>query len=146
MDKLNLPPFNFAIKEFENGLHVYDTVRKKYIKLTPEEWVRQHFVHYLITEHRYPKSLFRLETGLRYNELLKRSDVLVYDRDGKPFVLAECKSAKTRLDEKVLRQAATYNYSLRPKFLIVTNGMEFLCTRLDSGQPEWLQSIPEFPE
>jgi len=147
MDKLNLPPFHFKINEFENGVHVYDIIRKKFVKLTPEEWVRQHLVHYLINELHYPKSLIKVETGLRYNRLLKRSDVLAYNRNGEPFLLAECKSSTTKLDDRTLGQVAAYNYSIGSEYLLATNGMIFLCCRpRDGDKIKWLPKIPEYPK
>ncbi|MFL5728166.1 MAG: type I restriction enzyme HsdR N-terminal domain-containing protein, partial [Cytophagaceae bacterium] len=85
MQKLNLPQFDVKIQESNGKTEIFDALRKKYIVLTPEEWVRQHFVNLLIQHYNYPKSLISLESGLKYNELQKRSDIVVYDREGKPF-------------------------------------------------------------
>ena len=106
MDRLNLPGFDIKLKREERNTLVFDQIRKKYVVLTPEEWVRQHFINYLISDLEFPRSLINVEQGLRYNRLLKRSDILVYNREGKPVVLVECKSARVNLNQKVVEQAA----------------------------------------
>jgi len=102
-------------------------IRKKYVVLTPEEWVRQHFVHYLINDLKYPRSLFRLEGALTYNSLQKRSDILIRDREGKPWMLVECKSPAIKLTQKAFNQIAVYNMTIGASFLAVTNGMVHYC-------------------
>src|SRR5690606_41190461 len=92
MLKLNLPSFDYNLLKEEGKIWILDGIRKKYIVLTPEEWVRQHFIHYLINEKKYPRSLMRIEGGLRYNALQKRSDIVVYDVKGLPWLVVECKA------------------------------------------------------
>jgi len=127
MFELNLPSIDSNIRKEEGKVWIFDIIRKKYIVLTPEEWVRQHFIHYLIKELKYPKSLFKVESGLLFNTLLKRSDVVIHDRLGKPWMLVECKSPAIKLTQKAFNQIAVYNMTIGAKFLAVTNGMVHYC-------------------
>ena len=147
MKKLNLPPFNYKIKRETNGNKIFDIIRKKYLVLTPEEWVRQHFVHFLINHLHYPKSLISIESGLKYNSLRKRSDIVVYDKMGSPFLLVECKSANSPITSNAVFQAGTYNHTLKAKYIVVTNGLSFLCGKVKSSNEkiDWLDNIPPFP-
>jgi predicted type IV restriction endonuclease len=124
---LNLPSIAAATKKDQGKVWIFDIIRKKYIVLTPEEWVRQHFVHYLIHNLNYPKALFRVEGSLTYNRLQKRSDILIHDREGKPWMLVECKSPSIKLTQKAFNQIAVYNMTIGAKFLAVTNGMVHYC-------------------
>lgn len=146
MHKLNLPQIKVSLKKEEGKVWIFDVIRKKYIVLTPEEWVRQHFIHYLITDLKYPKSLFRIESSLTYNTLQKRSDILIFDRLGKPWMLVECKSADIRLSQKAFNQVAVYNMTVNAKYLAVTNGrMHFCCEASKEGTVAiFLESFPEF--
>lgn len=126
--QLNFPTYNFKLKNLENGNYIFDIIRKKYVLLTPEEWVRQHLLHYMVSEMRCPASLVGVEKGLTVNRLKKRFDVLAYHTNGQPVMLAECKSPDIKLDESVFRQAAIYNTVFRVKLLLITNGLEhFFC-------------------
>jgi predicted type IV restriction endonuclease len=125
--KLNLPTPNFSIRKDQGKVWIFDMIRKKYVVLTPEEWVRQHFVHYLINDLKYPRSLFRLEGALTYNSLPKRSDILIRDREGKPWMLVECKSPAIKLTQRAFNQIAVYNMTIGATFLAVTNGMVHYC-------------------
>lgn len=126
MVDLNLPPFDYKLKKADGKLWIFDVIRKKYIVLLPEEWVRQHFIHYLIDSGRYPKSLIKIEGGLRYNELRKRSDILVYDRAGKPWMIVECKAPEIKVTEETVFQASVYNATIQAKYVAVTNGLTHL--------------------
>lgn len=121
-------------------------IRKKYLVLTPEEWVRQHFIHYLIAELKYPKSLFRIESSLTYNKLQKRSDILVFNRDAKPWILIECKSPDIKLSQKAFNQVAIYNMTVNAKFVAVTNGLVHYCCEAakEGEQAIFLESFPVF--
>lgn len=143
---LNLPKFEIQVKEMDKGTCIFDVIRKKYIVLTPEEWVRQHFIHFLINSYKYPKSLMKVESGLKYNNLQKRSDIQVYTRKGHPFLVVECKASNVKLDSKVIDQAALYNKSIGADYIIVTNGMNFRCLKTTSIIVEWVEKIPVFPK
>ncbi len=146
MQKLNLPEFKPTLKKEEGKIWIFDMIRKKYLVLTPEEWVRQHFIHYLIAELKYPKSLFRIESSLTYNKLQKRSDILVFNRDAKPWILIECKSPDIKLSQKAFNQVAIYNMTVNAKFVAVTNGLVHYCCEAakEGEQAIFLESFPVF--
>lgn len=148
MAPLNLPSFDVKVKKSSGKVFIFDSVRKKYVVLTPEEWVRQHVINYLIQHRFYPKSLFRIEGSLTYNTLQKRSDILVYDRKGKPWMLVECKSAALKLSQRAFNQAAIYNMTIGAKYVAVSNGMvHYCCLAPKHGvDPEFLEEFPEFEE
>lgn len=142
--KLNLPSFAHKVKALNGKPHIYDLIRRKYIMLTPEEWVRQHFMHLLINQYHYPKSLFAVETGLYYNKLAKRSDVMVLGTDGRPHLLVECKSPDVKISQATMAQIARYNFTLRPRFLAITNGLAHFCFKIEDGQIVYLDDFPIF--
>ena len=120
---LNLPEATLKLIKEQDQFYVYDIIRKKNVVLTPEEWVRQHFIHYLISTCKYPQTLFKVETGLTYNKLSKRSDIKIYNREGTVFMLVECKSFSIPLNQKTVTQAAVYNKSIDAEWLVITNGL-----------------------
>jgi hypothetical protein len=147
MFKLNLPDFNLTIRKEDGKVWIFDIIRKKYIVLTPEEWVRQHFIHYLINHLKYPKTLFRIEGSLTYNKLQKRSDIVIHDREGRPWMLVECKAPNIKLTQKAFNQVAVYNMTVGARFVAVTNGMVQYCFEPSSkGEANHLAAFPEFPE
>ena len=142
---LNLPSYPFKIKEEEASVFIFDDIRKKYLLLTPEEWVRQHVVKYLIHEKNYPKTLIKLEGGLKLNALQKRTDILIFDSSGKRVVLVECKAPSVNITQKVFDQIARYNFVHRTECLIVSNGLEHYCCQIDFEQKTY-RFIPEIPD
>jgi type I site-specific restriction endonuclease len=134
MYKLNLPQFEYKLKKEEGKVWIFDGIRKKFIVLTPEEWVRQHFIHYLTQEKKYPRALIKVEGGLIYNQLQKRTDIVVFNRDGAPWMIVECKSPTIPVSPLTLSQASVYNSTLKAEFLTVTNGLTHYCARID-----WLE-------
>jgi hypothetical protein len=146
MQRLNLPSFDYKLKKAEGKVWIFDVIRKKYIILTPEEWVRQHFLHYLLNELYYPKALTKVEGGLVYNTLSKRSDIVIFDRDAKPWMLVECKSPETKITENTLHQASSYNATLKAKYLTVTNGLMHVCseTNWNEGTTRLLDELPKY--
>src|SRR5262245_23759122 len=131
MVQLNLPHFDYQLKKEEGKVWIFDGIRKKYVVLTPEEWVRQHMVQYLVRELQYPRSLIRIEGGVTYNQLQKRSDILVFDREGNPWMIVECKSPEVKLSDNAMHQAATYNASHKARYLLITNGLRHFCALTD---------------
>jgi len=123
MQTLNLPQFAYKAKQIGEKVHIYDAIRRQYVMLTPEEWVRQHVVHWLASEFKYPKSLMQIESGLRYNAMTKRSDLVIYDRAGKPFMLVECKAPSVALTDATFAQVARYNSVLKAPYLMISNGL-----------------------
>ncbi|MFP4024003.1 MAG: type I restriction enzyme HsdR N-terminal domain-containing protein [Thiohalospira sp.] len=146
MERLNLPTYSFNIKLKEQRKYIFDFIRKKYVILTPEEWVRQNFLKYLVEEKKYPASLIAVEKEFKLNTLSKRSDAVVYNRSGQPFLIVECKATTVKIDQKVFDQIARYNMKLNVKFLIVTNGLEHYCCKIDIENQKYyfLKDIPEF--
>ncbi|MCK6649416.1 MAG: type I restriction enzyme HsdR N-terminal domain-containing protein [Bacteroidia bacterium] len=146
MRALNLPGYSFKLKESSGKVQILDELRKKYVVLTPEEWVRQHIVRYLIQEKKYPASLIAIEIGLKYNQLQKRADVLVYDRQGAPFLLVECKAPEIKITQDVFHQIAVYNMTFKVRYLLVTNGMDHFICEMDytNNSYQFLKEIPVF--
>ncbi|EAZ80143.1 type I restriction enzyme HsdR N-terminal domain-containing protein [Algoriphagus machipongonensis] len=145
LPNLNLPPFEPKLQEVDGKLGIFDSLRKKYLILTPEEWVRQHWINFLIHHLDYPKGLIVLERGLVYNKLQKRTDLVVWDKEGKPYLLIECKAPKIKLNQKTMQQACLYNQKINAKYLIITNGLNHLCLSWDEGSGKF-QQIKTFPE
>ena len=127
---LNLPPFNYQIKKEANKTYLFDIIRKKYVHLTPEEWVRQHVIHYLITHLGYPQPLITLEKNIQKTASpTLRPDIIVYSPSARPLILIECKASKTPIAEKTLQQVVRYNTQQAP-FLLLTNGINHLCLHM----------------
>ena len=146
MIKLNLPAFDCVVKKEEGKFFILDIIRKKYLVLTPEEWVRQHFINYLVTELKYPKALIKIEGGLTFNKLSKRSDIVVFNRNGEPWMIVECKAPNQKINQSTLRQASVYNHTLRGKYLTVTNGLVHICCEVNwnEGKTAVLTALPTF--
>jgi hypothetical protein len=144
MIHLNLPPAHVKLKKSSGQVWIWDIIRRKYIVLTPEEWVRQHFVHYLIYHKNYPRPLIKVERGLTYHQLQKRSDIVVFNREGKPWMIVECKAPDQLLSQRTAVQASVYNKTLQANFLVITNGLLHLFFATD-WQKEITESIPELP-
>lgn len=146
MINLKLPAFEPKIRKNGEKLEIFDPIRKKFLVLTPEEWVRQHFVNFLVHHHHYPKSLIKLEGGLKYNSISKRSDIVVYDRRGTPFMLVECKANDVKLTQKVLEQISVYNLKIGAPYQVITNGMIHYCFLLNKETQCYtiLDSLPAF--
>ncbi|MDX6747194.1 type I restriction enzyme HsdR N-terminal domain-containing protein [Polaribacter sp. PL03] len=146
MQKLNLPNYKFRLKSNENKTLIFDNLRKKYMVLTPEEWVRQHYVQYLIEEKKYPISLIALEKQLTINNRKKRTDILVFNAEGKPDIIVECKAPKIKITQATFDQIARYNLKLRANFLIVTNGLEHFYCKMDFENETYifLKEIPDY--
>ena len=144
MEPLNLPPFDHKVKQVNGKPYIFDIIRRKYVSLTPEEWVRQHFIHLLITHYKYPKSLFAIETGMKYNKLAKRTDIMILANDGTPFLLVECKAPFIKIGEAALAQISRYNFTLRPAYLAATNGMNHYCFQAKDGQIHYMDDFPVY--
>lgn len=147
LPRLNLPPFEIKTSWIDGNQQIWDIIRKQHVVLTPEEWVRQHFVHLLVESLQYPKGLFKIESSLNYDKKRKRSDIQVLDRDGKVFLLVECKSPAMKLDEKTLKQVAEYNHSVQASYLSITNGLKHFIWVYDPDKNSFdaLSEFPTFP-
>lgn len=138
MQELNFPKYTFRFKSNENKLSVFDEIRKKFILLTPEEWVRQNVVQYLLNEKRYPKSLTNVEKVIKVNDLTKRYDVVVYNSDGSIFLLVECKAPNIKITQETFNQIARYNLVLKAEHLMVTNGLNHYFCKMDFENEKYL--------
>ena len=146
MIALNFPPYSFRLKNSENKTHIFDVIRKKFVVLQPEEWVRQHLVKYLIENKNYPKSHINVEKQLKVNSIKKRYDIVVFNSDGSIEILVECKAPEILINQKTFDQIARYNLNLSANYLIVTNGLTHFYCKMDLEQEkyEFLKDIPDF--
>ena len=146
MPQLNLPNAVLKTKLVEGTTQVFDAVRKKYLVLTHEEWVRQQFIHYLNLEKKYPLGLMGVEQMVKYNEQSTRADIVLYTDEGKPSMIVECKAPKVKITQDAFNQIAKYNFKLRVDFLVVTNGIQHFCCSMDyeSNKITFLEEIPQF--
>ena len=146
MVDLNIPEQNIEIKSINSKNYIFDLIRKKHLVLTPEEWVRQNLVSYFINDLNYPKGLIKTESSLKYNNLKKRSDILIYNNDMTHYMIVECKSYKMKLNKSHLNQSAMYNKIYRSRYLMVSNGMVHIVCEYDWEKEtfKFRSSIPEF--
>ncbi len=142
---LNLPLYSFKTKTHGEITKIFDVIRRKYVTLTPEEWVRQNFIQYLVNEKKYPASLIAIEIPISYNTLKKRGDIVTYDKTGAQVVLVECKAPDIKITQSVFDQIARYNLTLKVKYLVVTNGLEHYCCQMDHEKQSYV-FLPEVPE
>ncbi|KIA86790.1 type I restriction enzyme HsdR N-terminal domain-containing protein [Flavobacterium sp. AED] len=146
MQKLNFQLYNFRFKNSENKVSIFDEIRKKFIILTPEEWVRQHVVQFLLEEKKYPKSLINVEKVLKVNGLRKRYDVVVFNTDGSIFILIECKAPEIKIAQATFDQIARYNMTMKAQFLMVTNGLNHYFCQMDFENEKYafLENLPNY--
>jgi hypothetical protein len=146
MIKLNLPSYDAKIKKESDKLYIFDLIRKKFVALLPEEWVRQHLLHYLITVKKYPKGLFKVESQHHYHAKAKRTDILIYDNETKPWLLAECKSPDVQISTASVNQISVYNKTLGAKYLLLCNGIDMYCWKFEKedGEHVLLTELPDF--
>lgn len=147
---MNLPTYSFRITGDEGSEKIFDPVRKKFVKLTPEEWVRQNFIQYLIHEGKYPPGLMEIEVMFRlHKKLIKRIDIRVRDRKGNPVLLVECKSYKVEInDDKVKDQIGEYNMHFKVPYVVITNGINHYAFRYDTekNQYDYMMVIPLYED
>lgn len=145
MQSLNLPKYEFRLITKNKEEHIYDIIRNKFLLLTPEEWVRQHMIHYLIKDLRYPKGLVKVESGVVYNASVKRSDIVIYNTLGRPYILVECKSPSIKINQSTFEQVAMYNRTLNASIIILTNGLMHYTFKFgERGELINLNEIPKF--
>ncbi len=146
METLNLPQYDLNIKSDAQSKYIFDIIRKKFLVLTPEEWVRQNFVHYLTEDLHYPASLMMTENGLKLFNTQKRSDIVIYDRNGNPLVVVECKATDVKITQETFNQVARYNIKFRAPLIIVTNGLSHYCAKYDANRSKYtfLKDIPQY--
>ncbi len=146
LQQLNFPNFSFRFKNSENKISIFDVIRKRFVILQPEEWVRQHCVHYLIENKGYPKSLINIEKELIVNTLRKRYDIVVFNPDGSIHLIVECKSPAITINQSTFDQIAQYNLVLNASYLMITNGLNHYYCQMDfkAEKYQFLKDIPDY--
>ncbi|WP_290697205.1 type I restriction enzyme HsdR N-terminal domain-containing protein [Lacinutrix sp.] len=146
MQELNFPTYSFRFKNSENKVSIFDAIRKKFVILQPEEWVRQHCVQYLMEVKGYPKSLINVEKELKINDLKKRYDIVIFNTDGSIHLIVECKAPKIKIKQDTFDQVARYNLALNTTYLMVTNGLNhYYCVMdFENEKYNFLQDIPNY--
>ncbi len=146
MQKLNFPTYLFRLKNRENKRFIFDDIRKKFVVLQPEEWVRQHCINYLVVQKNYPKTLINVEKELKINGLSKRYDIVIYNSDGSIHLIVECKSPKININQETFDQIARYNLTLNATYLMVTNGINHYYCAMDyeTERYNFLKDIPDY--
>ncbi|MEI6047278.1 MAG: type I restriction enzyme HsdR N-terminal domain-containing protein [Bacteroidota bacterium] len=148
MKQLNLPQYSFKISGKEGRELILDPFRRKFVKLTPEEWVRQNFLQYLVNEGKYPAGLIGIEVMFRYNKLKRRVDILVHNRHGEPVMIVECKSPDIKIDDKVFDQIVCYNMGFKVPYIVVTNGLVHYACKINHQENnyDFLLVIPLYED
>ena len=146
MQVLNLPSFQFSIKETAGRKKIFDHIRKKMVALTPEEWVRQNFLQFLIESKKYPASLVAVEAKVNINGLSQRADIVIYNTQRRPILIVECKAPKVKISQDVFNQVARYNIKLQTRLICVTNGLNHYCAKInnDGVGYDFLREMPEY--
>ena len=146
MQNLNLPGIDLRIRNSVEKREVFDVIRKKFVSLTQEEWVRQHFLHYLINQKNVPASLIGVEKQIKFNRLKKRFDIVVFGKRGNPILIVECKAPEVSISQDVFHQIALYNMTLKVSYLLVTNGLEHFACYIDHDKSTYsfLKEIPDY--
>ncbi len=147
MISISFPPPDFRIMAQQGQDMIFDPFRKKYVVLTPEEWVRQNFLNYLVKSRDYPGALMSIEKEMHLGELRKRCDIVVYSREAEPWMIVECKEMGVPLKQPVLEQIVRYHMALPAPWLVITNGVNTWCCRLDGAAGSWVfeNDLPDYP-
>lgn len=145
MKKLNLPEYTFRFKKEGEKALIFDAIRRKYVVVTPEEWVRQNFIQYLKEEKKYPGGLMAVEKQIFVNEQQRRFDLLVYNRSGQPHLIAEFKAPQVKISQDTFDQVVRYNMALRVKWVVVSNGLQHFVCEIDYEKNSY-RFWPEIPE
>ena len=146
MYDLNLPPFQYRLEKKNDMVCIFDEIRKKFVKLTPEEWVRQHVVHFLLYQKNYPASLMNVEVGMEIQNMKRRADIVCYDSNGGTLLVTECKAPDVKITQAVFDQIAQYNILLKSQYLLVTNGLDHYVCKIDVANKSYsfLTDIPDY--
>jgi len=147
MQKLNFPAYEFQLKKQTDKVYIFDIIRKKFVVLTPEEWVRQHTLRYLIEEKKYPQNLIAVEKQLKINQTKRRFDIVVFNKNMQPEILVECKAPNIKITQITFDQANQYNWLLKAPYLFLTNGLKhYICQiNFDENNYRFLPELPEKP-
>ncbi len=144
--QLNLPDFNLKIKNENGKNYIFDILRKKYIQITPEEWVRQNLVHYLIDYLEYPKHLLAIEKQISVFKTIKRPDIIVFGKNFKPLMIVECKRPKIKITEQTLKQTINYFMELKADYFLLSNGLNHYCCKIKNNSCNFIKDIPKFDD
>ena len=146
MLQLNLPEYNFRIKKQEEKFLIFDSQRKRYVSLTPEEWVRQHFIRFLIEEKGYPSAYLAVEKQLSMNGMKKRCDAILYNENVIPILIIELKAPNVAITQATFDQVAVYNAKLKVDYFMISNGLEHYCCKVDTenSRYEFFQELPDY--
>jgi len=146
MHELNLPKYDFKYKKENDEKYIFDEIRNKFLVLTPEEFVRQHFIKFLINDKKFPKNLLAVEYKIEINKNIRRCDIVVFDKKIKPKLIVECKAPSININQKTFEQIFDYHYELKPEYLIVTNGIVHYYIKSDTENNSYvfLDDIPNF--
>lgn len=146
MHKLNFPNYGLEIRESAGQLAVFDVIRKKWVPLLPEEWVRQHAVQFLVHEKGFPAGLISIEKGFKYQGMQQRADIVAYNRRGEALLMVECKAPSVQIGQAVFDQAARYNRVIRAAYLYVTNGLQHYCCKIDwaANSYTFVEDLPAY--
>lgn len=146
LSKLNLPQYTPKLRKAKTQIQIFDFIRKKWLILNNEEWVRQSFINYLTAHLKYPPGLISVEVGVSYDKLIKRADIVIFCRDKKPLVIIECKATDVKIDENVMMQALMYFKELQPKYVFLTNGINHVAAKInaENQQVDFLSEIPDY--
>jgi type I site-specific restriction endonuclease len=146
--QLNLPTYSFRTRQADSKILIFDEIRKKFLVLTPEEWVRQNFIRYLVEEKNFPASLMAVETGLKLNQNQFRADLLVYSKAGNPLMIVEFKAPEVKITQKTFDQIARYNLTFMVPYLLVSNGLNHYCCQVDfeARNYQFFKDIPSFTD
>ncbi len=144
MEQLAFPPFHFRVQKRAHKTYIFDRIRKKFVVLNPEEWVRQHVLHFLIDIHDYPKNLIGVEKQIKVHQTLKRYDIVIFKPSGKIFMLIECKAPSVKITQETFDQIARYNINLQSEYLMITNGKNHYYCQMDYENKcyHFLENIP----
>lgn len=147
MSSLNFPAYSFNIKDINGRKFIFDRLRRKFVALQPEEWVRQNMIEYLVSELKYPTSLIGNEISLTYNSMQKRCDSVVYNNKGEALMIIEYKAPQIDITQRTFDQIALYNTQLKVKYLLISNGIKHFCCKVDAAKGiTFLQNIPKYTE
>jgi hypothetical protein len=148
MQKLNLPSYNFKIRKNNNNYEIFDSIRKQYASLSPEEWVRQNFIRFLVEEKKYPEMLIAVEKSIKLNRMIRRPDIVIYDKTTKAKLIVECKAPSVKIIQNTVDQIVRYNMTLKVDYLVVTNGLSHYCIQINYKENKYnfINEIPDFKE
>jgi len=146
LTKLDFPEYTFRVRQAARGTEIFDVIRKRFVALTPEEWVRQHVVHFLMKERQVPSGRMNVEVALEMLGLSRRADIVVFNNHGQPAAIVECKAPTVKITQETFDQIARYNMALKAPYLVITNGLTHFCCYIDIEKQTYhfVEAIPDY--